>query len=102
MSPMHAKYKRLIQSQTYQIAMLVLCIYTLATLAIQVAMQLDTQVQLVLGYADYAVCVLFLIDFFTSLWLAENRWKYMASWGWIDVLSYVPTLRAGQWGSAAL
>jgi len=98
---MHAKYKRLVQSQTYQIAMLVLCIYALATLTIQVAMQLDPEVQLVLVYADYAVCVLFLADFVVSLWLTQNRWRYMVSWGWLDLLSSIPTLEVARWGRAA-
>jgi voltage-gated potassium channel len=98
---MQAKYKRLVHSQTYQIVMLVLCIYVLATLTIQVAMQLDVEVQRVLAYADYAVCVLFLVDFLTSLWLAQNRWRYMATWGWIDLLSSIPTLEVARWGRAA-
>jgi len=95
------KHKHLVQSQTYQVAMLVLCVYALGALTIQAALKLDPQVRAVLDYADYAVCVLFLFDFVASLWLAPNRWRYMASWGWLDLLSSIPTLEVARWGRAA-
>jgi voltage-gated potassium channel len=96
-----AKDKHLIQSPTYQLVMLVLCVSALVSLAIQVALKLDPEVIAVLDYADYAVCVLFLVDFLVSLGLAKNRWRYMASWGWLDLLSSIPTLEVARWGRVA-
>ena len=34
-----------------------------------------------------AVCVLFFIDFCTSLWRADDRRRYLFTWGWLDLLS---------------
>jgi voltage-gated potassium channel len=96
-----AKYKQLVLSPTYQVAMLVLCAYALGVLAIQVAVDLDPDVRTVLDYADYAVCLIFFVDFLVSLWLAPSRWRYMTSWGWLDLLSSIPTLEVVRWGRAA-
>lgn len=90
-----------VASPAYQVAMLVLCLYTLAALAVQVAISLDPQVRAVLNYADYGVCVLFFSDFLVSFWLAPNKVRYFLSWGWLDLLSSIPTLDMVRWGRIA-
>jgi voltage-gated potassium channel len=70
-------------------------------MAIQAAMNLDPEVRAVLDYADYFTCVLFFADFIASLWLSQNRWQYLAGWGWLDLLSSIPTLEAARWGRVA-
>jgi voltage-gated potassium channel len=40
-------------------------------------------------------------DFAISLVGAPNRWRYLATWGWIDFLSSIPTLHVARWGRAA-
>ena len=42
-------------------------------------------------------CLLFFTDFLASLWLAEKRWRYFLSWGWLDLLSSIPALDVGRW-----
>ena len=96
-----AKHKHLVQSPTYQVVMLVLCVYALGALATQAVLDLDPEVRAVLDYADYAVCFVFFVDFLGSLWLSQNRWRYLASWGWMDLLSSIPTLEVARWGRAA-
>jgi voltage-gated potassium channel len=54
-----------------------------------------------LDYADHAVCVLFFVDFLYSLIRAPNRWRYLATWGWLDLLSSIPMVSAARWGRAA-
>jgi voltage-gated potassium channel len=83
---------------SYQLFMLVLCIYALAALAVGTAVHLDPNIRLVLEYADYAVCFVFFIDFLVSLWCAENRVQYLVRWGWLDLLSSIPTLNVARWG----
>src|SRR4051812_40819504 len=47
-------------------------------------------------------CALFIFsDFCASLWRAENRWRYLATWGWLDLLSSIPTLNAARCGRLA-
>src|SRR5687768_10012642 len=85
----------------YQFFMLCLCIWALIMLAASSLLELDEQVLRVLRYADTAVCGLFFLDFLTSLYKAPNKLNYMMAWGWIDLLSSIPTvgpLRLGRLG----
>src|SRR5437016_2086685 len=88
-------------SASYQVFMLVLCVYALAALAVEGAAGLQPEIKGVLNYADHAVCAIFFADFCASLWRAENRWHYLATWGWLDLLSSIPTLNAARWGRLA-
>jgi voltage-gated potassium channel len=76
----------------YQLFVLVLCVFALASLMVEYLAPLDPSTRQLLGYADTVVCLLFFADFLHSLITAENRWKYMLSWGWIDLLSSIPTV----------
>jgi voltage-gated potassium channel len=88
-------------SPAYQLFMLALCIYALAALGVEAAYPPESEMRQLLSYADTAVCVLFLTDFCVSLYRAENRWRYFYTWGWLDLLSSIPTLDAARWGRAA-
>ena len=79
-------------SATYHLLMLVLSLYAIAALAAEVAIRMNPEIRTVLGYADYAVCMLFGCDFALSLWRAPNRRRYFFSWGWLDLLSSIPVL----------
>ena len=88
-------------SPSYQLFMLVLCLYALGVLAAQSVVRLSPQTRGVLDYADYIVCTLFFLDFVISLVRAPNRWRYFAAWGWLDLLSSIPTIDVARWGRAA-
>ena len=81
--------------------MLVLCLYALGSLIVQVSMKLHLEVRGVLDFADYAVCILFFVDFLASLWSAPNRLRYMRTWGWLDLLSSIPMVDIVRWGRLA-
>ena len=89
------------RSPPYQIFMLVLCLYSLATLTIQAVVKLDAETRAILDYADNVVCLFFFIDFLRSLMLEDNRLRYMYTWGWIDLASSIPTVDLVRWGRAA-
>lgn len=89
------------ESSTYQLWMLVLCLFALGSLAVQSSARMEPQVRTILDYADYLVCLLFFIDFLKSLWVAPNRTRYFLTWGWLDLLSSIPTLDAARWGRMA-
>ena len=89
------------RSHPYQLFMLSLCVFALVALAVERLVDLSDPMGEVLQYADAAVCVLFLIDFGYSLATAPNRWRYLRTWGWIDLLSSIPTVAALRVGRAA-
>jgi voltage-gated potassium channel len=86
---------------TYHLMMLVLSLFAIATLAFEVATRMNPQIRSVLDYADYAVCMLFGVDFAISLWRAPNRVRYFVRWGWLDLLSSIPTVSVARWGRIA-
>lgn len=81
--------------------MLVLCVYALAQLAFQSAIALEPSTRTLIDYADFGVCLIFLADFFWALWRAPNRMRYMATWGWVDLLSSIPSINVARWGRLA-
>lgn len=85
----------------YQVFMLILCLWALLILGLASFLRLDPGTQTILDYADTAVCILFLADFVNSLARAPRRWHYLVTWGWIDLLSSVPTVGAFRLGRAA-
>ena len=50
----------------------------------------------ILTWTNYALCILFFLDFIYVLVTSENRKKYMMTWGWIDLISCIPTFGWGR------
>lgn len=89
------------EGHPYQLFMLFLCLFALGTLTAESLFSLDRSTRTILEYADNVVCVFFFIDFLTSLFRAPNKWKYLYTWGWIDLVSSIPTLDPLRWGRIA-
>ena len=85
----------------YQLFMLVLCVLALMATVAQNAFRLDPEIEIVLDYADFIICIAFGIDFLVSWWTAPERMKYLMTWGWLDLLSSIPTLDFARWGRLA-
>lgn len=85
-------------SAGYQLFMLLLCLYALTAVTAQSAFRLDRETMRVLDLVDYVVSALFLFDFVVSLKQAPNRWRYLVTWGWIDLLTSLPTFVMARWG----
>jgi voltage-gated potassium channel len=85
----------------YQLFMLALCVYAILALAVERFFALSPGTRELLDYSDIGVCVIFAIDFLGSLAAAKNRWKYFWTWGWIDLLSSVPTVSVLRLGRTA-
>jgi voltage-gated potassium channel len=85
----------------YLIFMLVLSFLSLAILSAEVLLPIGREERRILEVADTGVCLLFLADFVGSLARAENRWRYLLTWGWIDLLSSIPAVDFLRVGRAA-
>ena len=80
------------------VAVISLSIYVLLVLIIDTFISLPEEVSRVLELADNAICIFFLIEFSIRFYRAENKLQFM-KWGWIDLISSIPTfdfMRAGR------
>ena len=80
------------------IIVIVLSIYVLVALLISTFFKLPEEISRVLDIIDNAICVFFLLEFCIRFYKAENKLRFMR-WGWIDLVSSIPTvdfLRAGR------
>lgn len=80
------------------ILILVLSIYVLVALMLDTFVKLPPEVSRMLTLIDNIICGIFLFDFAQRFYKAENKLKFM-KWGWIDLISSIPTLdfmRAGR------
>lgn len=77
---------------------LALSIYVLVALLVDTLFQLPSEISRLLNIADNIICGVFLFDFSVRLYKAKSKLNFM-KWGWIDLLSSIPTLdfmRAGR------
>jgi voltage-gated potassium channel len=80
------------------IIVIVLSIYVLVSLLISTFFKLPDEVSKLLDLIDNGICAFFLLEFCTRFYKAENKLRFMR-WGWIDLISSIPTvdfLRAGR------
>lgn len=85
----------------YNFVILLCCLLALGLLAVGEVAHHDPEVRSLIDCADVVVCVVFLLDFGISLVRAENKWRYLITWGWIDLISAIPAFDAARWGRAA-
>jgi voltage-gated potassium channel len=82
----------------FGIFILILSIYVLSALLIDTLFVLDPEISVVLKIVDDFVCGIFFIEFIVRFSQAESKLTFMR-WGWIDLISSIPTfeyLRVGR------
>jgi voltage-gated potassium channel len=79
---------------------LVLSVYVLGSMLAEFLLPLDGEMRLLLEQIDFAVCMVFLLDFFVRFFRAKSKLRFMR-WGWIDLLSSIPMVDPLRWGRLA-
>jgi voltage-gated potassium channel len=77
---------------------IILSIYVLLALLIDTFFKLPPEISKLLFTIDNGICFIFIFDFSIRFYRAEHKLKFM-KWGWIDLISSIPTvdiLRAGR------
>lgn len=77
---------------------LALSIYVLVVLFISTVFKLPPEISDLLDMIDNGICMVFLYDFCIRFYRAESKLQFM-KWGWIDLISSIPTIdffRAGR------
>lgn len=82
----------------FNILILILSVYVLISLLVSVIFELSEELNILLGYIDNFICIVFLADFWIRFKKADNKLEFM-KWGWIDLIASIPFLdfaRAGR------
>ena len=75
----------------YDLVIGILAIFSLVILIIPIVVQLPPTVADTLNTVENTLCVVFLFDFFRSLFRAPNKWGYfLKGGGWLDLLGSIP------------
>ena len=82
----------------FDLIIIVLSVYVLLALMVDTFFTLPIEVSHMLNIVDDFICIVFLFDFVRRFYKSENKFKFM-KWGWIDLISSIPTFgfaRAGR------
>ena len=80
-----------------ELLVLLLSLYSLGALTAELLLPLGPDTVRLLDRIDDMICGVFLMDFFVHLWRAPSRGQFLR-WGWIDLLSSIPTIEWLHWG----
>jgi voltage-gated potassium channel len=76
---------------TYDLAIGILAIFSLIILVLLIFVPLSTSTADVLNSTENLLCIVFLFDFFRSLFRAQKKWSYFVrGGGWLDLLGSLP------------
>ena len=81
----------------FQIFMLFLSIYVITIMSCSIFINFSIETIKLLEIIDMIVCFIFLGDFFWQLYKSEKKLLYL-KWGWIDLISSIPTIGILRWG----
>ncbi len=79
------------KSINFETVLLLLSVYVVIELYVGSVVDYTPEVQEWLNWIDFGICMLFLYDFFTGIWRADDKWKYFRA-NWIDLVSSIPTI----------
>lgn len=69
-----------------------LSILSIALLGLTFFIDQDSELNKLIHYYDFLLCLVFLYDFFAQLYKREKRWHYFYTYGWLDLLSSIPVM----------
>ena len=88
--PMDAQAR---DSSNYDLFILALTLMSMVTMFITYLPFVADENKDVAIFIDTLICFVFLFDFFTTLYRAENKGDYL-KWGWMDLLGSIPAIPA--------
>jgi voltage-gated potassium channel len=87
------------KSNSYNIFILVLTVLSLVVMVVML-LPLSPETLKLLGYYDNLICIIFLIDFFTTLMSTPKKSDYfIKERGWLDLLGSIPSFGISQYGA---
>lgn len=75
-----------------KLLILLFSLFSIVILAVSLFLPLNSEINRLLLYFDFVLCLFFIYDFFKQLYQAEHKWKYLYTNGWLDLLSSIPII----------
>jgi len=94
---MYEKNNENVKLSFLDLIIVILSIYVLLALLIDSFFNLPEEISRLLNIIDNLICVVFLYDFTYRFIKAESKYKFI-KWGWIDLLSSLPTINILRYG----
>ena len=76
----------------YLLFILALSVLSLFTMGLVVFGNLTPEGRFVLEMTDLGICLAFFIDFVVTLSQSRRKLHYLATWGWLDLVSCIPVV----------
>jgi voltage-gated potassium channel len=76
----------------YELLVLGLSLLAVSLLVLPFVAPVSAETVRLVHWADNALCAVFFADFVRSFRRSDNRWRYLRTTGWIDLLSSIPAL----------
>jgi len=84
----------------YRLFILSVSVMSLLVIAAMMLVPMDPETYRLMGLIDIVACGVFFADFLRQLYRAESRWRYLYTWGWLDLIASIPSIDAFRWGRA--
>lgn len=78
----------------YELLVLGFSLLAVTLLVLQYVAPVSSETVRLVQWADNALCAVFFADFVRSVRRADNRWQYLRTTGWLDLLSSIPAIDA--------
>ncbi|MCH9661397.1 MAG: potassium channel family protein [Bacteroidetes bacterium] len=74
------------------IVIMLLSIFSIGLLTFSLFLPQESELNRLLTFYDFVLCLFFLYDFVKQFVKAERKWKYFFTIGWLDLLSSIPVV----------
>jgi voltage-gated potassium channel len=88
--PMTSEQNEIAFESPYELFIISVSMMSLVVILLYLFVPLPSQVREILSAVDAGICVLFMIDFFRSLYRAPHKFHYLLHWGWLDFIGSLP------------
>lgn len=85
------------QFRFLDLLIVILSVYVLIAIIVDMLVPLQPELHHLLMLIDDGICMIFLYDFLTRFFRAENKLRFMR-WGWVDLVSSIPALPFVRYG----
>ena len=74
------------------LVIMMLSIFSIALLSLTFFLPETSELYRLLTFFDFLLCIAFIYDFIFQLFTVSNKWRYMYTIGWLDLLSSIPVV----------